>query len=109
MKLKSLLFACGLFYFFLILIYFFSHQQSGSGEDFIQEYGVASIGVRAFYCPQCLSRYCQTPAECRVCGLLLLTAPQLARAHQHLQPLAAFAEVVQNSTEKFFFLIFLHF
>uniref|UniRef100_A0A914HFZ0 ZZ-type domain-containing protein n=1 Tax=Globodera rostochiensis TaxID=31243 RepID=A0A914HFZ0_GLORO len=47
---------------------------------------------RAFFCPQCGSRYCQTPVECRICGLLLLTAPQLARAHQHLESLPAFVE-----------------
>ena len=48
---------------------------------------------KAFYCSRCAARYCQTPTECKVCGLLLLTAPQLARAHQHLLPLPAFAEV----------------
>uniref|UniRef100_A0A915P5R2 ZZ-type domain-containing protein n=1 Tax=Meloidogyne floridensis TaxID=298350 RepID=A0A915P5R2_9BILA len=46
----------------------------------------------AYICPQCGSHYCQTPTTCRVCGLLLLTAPQLARAHQHLEPLPAFLE-----------------
>jgi len=63
------------------------HQsQSKSAEKTNQD-------QRAFFCPQCGARYCQTPTECRICGLLLLTAPQLARAHQHLQPLPAFAEV----------------
>jgi len=47
---------------------------------------------RAFYCPRCGARYCQTPVECRLCSLLLITAPQLARAHQHLEPLDPFAE-----------------
>ncbi|KAL7080506.1 hypothetical protein ACQ4LE_000784 [Meloidogyne hapla] len=46
----------------------------------------------SYICPQCGSHYCQTPTTCSVCGLLLLTAPQLARAHQHLEPLPAFLE-----------------
>uniref|UniRef100_A0A914C4P9 General transcription factor IIH subunit n=1 Tax=Acrobeloides nanus TaxID=290746 RepID=A0A914C4P9_9BILA len=48
---------------------------------------------RAYFCPQCDARYCSVPIECRICGLTLLTAPQLARAHQNLTPLLAFAEV----------------
>lgn len=50
----------------------------------------------AFFCPQCDSKYCHTPVQCRFCGLLLLTSPQLARAHQHLEPLPAFKEGMSN-------------
>lgn len=52
---------------------------------------------RAYFCVQCGARYCSLPIECRVCGLLLITAPQLARAHQHLTPLPAFAEIDKPS------------
>uniref|UniRef100_A0A915ELT2 Importin N-terminal domain-containing protein n=1 Tax=Ditylenchus dipsaci TaxID=166011 RepID=A0A915ELT2_9BILA len=58
--------------------------------------------LRTFYCPQCSARYCQTPTECRICGLLLLTAPQLARSHQHLQPLPAFSEVSSQQGKQCF-------
>lgn len=52
--------------------------------------------LRSFFCPQCGARYCQTPVQCRICGLLLLTAPQLARAHQHMEPLQTFVESVPS-------------
>ncbi|KAI1728965.1 ssl1-like domain-containing protein [Ditylenchus destructor] len=66
------------------------HQTDKSGAS------ICDNATRAFFCPQCAARYCQTPTECRVCGLLLLTAPQLARSHQHLQPLSAFLEITSE-------------
>lgn len=45
-----------------------------------------------YFCPQCLSKYCELPVECRVCGLTLLAAPHLARSYHHLFPLASFEE-----------------
>ena len=46
-----------------------------------------------YVCPQCLSKYCALPAECGVCGLVLVAAPLLSRAFRHLFPLAPFAEL----------------
>ncbi|VDK54557.1 unnamed protein product [Anisakis simplex] len=48
---------------------------------------------RGFLCPQCGARYCGLPVECRVCKLMLISAPQLARSFHHLLPLPAFKEV----------------
>ncbi|KAI6190392.1 GPN-loop GTPase 3 [Aphelenchoides bicaudatus] len=46
-----------------------------------------------FICQQCGAHFCSTPIECTVCGMLLITAPQLARAFQHLTELDKFTEV----------------
>ncbi|CAG0880625.1 unnamed protein product, partial [Darwinula stevensoni] len=46
-----------------------------------------------YLCPQCSSKYCHIPVECRVCGLTLVSAPHLARSYHHLFPLPAFEEV----------------
>jgi len=53
------------------------------------------LSTRGYYCPQCSAKYCSLPAECRVCGLMLVTAPHLARSYRHLFPLAMFTEVVR--------------
>ncbi|VDM63142.1 unnamed protein product [Angiostrongylus costaricensis] len=45
---------------------------------------------RGFLCEQCGARHCSLPAECRICRLTLVSAPQLARAFRHLVPLPAF-------------------
>ncbi|KAI6198888.1 GPN-loop GTPase 3 [Aphelenchoides besseyi] len=47
---------------------------------------------QTFVCQQCGANFCSTPAECTVCGILLITAPQLARAFQHLVELDKFEE-----------------
>lgn len=46
-----------------------------------------------FVCQQCGAHFCSTPIECTVCGMLLITAPQLARAFQHLIELEKFTEI----------------
>ncbi|CAK5077344.1 unnamed protein product [Meloidogyne enterolobii] len=74
------------------------HELAGDALDLSKQ------NEYAYICPQCGSHYCQTPTTCRVCGLLLLTAPQLARAHQHLEPLPAFVE--STPIEGFSFIIF---
>jgi transcription initiation factor TFIIH subunit 2 len=45
-----------------------------------------------YFCPQCSSKYCQIPVECRTCGLTLASAPHLARSYHHLFPLKPFTE-----------------
>ncbi|XP_039283626.1 general transcription factor IIH subunit 2 [Nilaparvata lugens] len=45
-----------------------------------------------YFCPQCRSNYCQLPAECRVCGLTLISAPHLARSYHHLFPVRPFSQ-----------------
>ncbi|XP_003737828.1 general transcription factor IIH subunit 2 [Galendromus occidentalis] len=50
------------------------------------------ITTGGFLCPQCKSKYCELPAECRICGLTLVSAPHLARSYHHLFPLDNFKE-----------------
>ncbi|KAK8749418.1 hypothetical protein OTU49_015348 [Cherax quadricarinatus] len=56
------------------------------------------LNTRGYYCPQCTAKYCDLPAECRVCGLMLVTAPHLARSYRHLFPLKQFDEVLVEET-----------
>lgn len=58
--------------------------------------GPSSLG---YFCPQCRSKYCELPIECKVCSLTLVSAPHLARSYHHLFPLEAFKEVpIPSST-----------
>ncbi|CAG0914436.1 unnamed protein product [Notodromas monacha] len=57
---------------------------------------VSNTAVRildeGYFCPQCCSKYCQIPVECKICGLTLASAPHLARSYHHLFPLKPFSE-----------------
>ncbi|XP_006813644.1 general transcription factor IIH subunit 2-like [Saccoglossus kowalevskii] len=46
-----------------------------------------------YFCPQCKSKYCELPIECKACGLTLVSAPHLARSFHHLFPLESFQEI----------------
>ncbi|XP_043248093.1 general transcription factor IIH subunit 2 [Colletes gigas] len=46
-----------------------------------------------YLCPQCLSKHCELPVECRACGLTLVSAPHLARSYHYLFPVEPFREV----------------
>lgn len=46
-----------------------------------------------YLCPQCLSKHCELPVECRACGLTLVSAPHLARSYHYLFPIKHFKEV----------------
>lgn len=48
------------------------------------------IRAGGFFCPQCLSKYCELPVDCSVCGLSLISSPQLARSYHHLFPISMF-------------------
>ena len=45
-----------------------------------------------YNCPQCGSRYCELPVECKQCGLTLVSAPHLARSCHHLFHIKPFIE-----------------
>lgn len=51
------------------------------------------FGTSGYFCPQCRSKYCELPVECKACGLTLVSAPHLARSYHHLFPLDYFEEV----------------
>ncbi|RZF36005.1 hypothetical protein LSTR_LSTR005821 [Laodelphax striatellus] len=55
--------------------------------------GDCKLRAGGYFCPQCRSNYCQLPAECRVCGLTLISAPHLARSYHHLFPVRAFTQL----------------
>ncbi|CAI4231135.1 unnamed protein product [Auanema sp. JU1783] len=57
------------------------------------------VSDRGFLCEQCGARHCSLPAECRICKLTLVAAPQLARAFRHLLPLPAFQSVTIEEDE----------
>jgi len=50
------------------------------------------LTLGGYPCPQCLSKYCQLPIDCRICGLTLVSSPHLARSFHHLFPVALFTE-----------------
>ncbi|GAA5973148.1 hypothetical protein JCM11641_006293 [Rhodosporidiobolus odoratus] len=50
-----------------------------------------------YSCPRCKSRICDVPTECRVCGLTVVNAPQLARSYRHLFPVANYERVMHPS------------
>ncbi|KAL3861882.1 hypothetical protein ACJMK2_007896 [Sinanodonta woodiana] len=81
----------------------FPHHQLGSDKnghekpsmcmchlDSKSTQGFSSTG---YFCPQCKSKYCELPIECKACGLTLVSAPHLARSYHHLFPLEAFHEM----------------
>ncbi|GFY39898.1 general transcription factor IIH subunit 2 [Trichonephila inaurata madagascariensis] len=57
------------------------------------------FGTEGYYCPQCNSKYCELPVECKACGLTLVSAPHLARSFHHLFPLDCFNEIPLSSLE----------
>lgn len=46
------------------------------------------LKISGYSCPRCKSRICDVPTECRVCGLTVVNAPQLARSYRHLFPVS---------------------
>ncbi|ESO82529.1 hypothetical protein LOTGIDRAFT_223172 [Lottia gigantea] len=58
--------------------------------------GFSTVG---YFCPQCKSKYCELPVECKACGLTLVSAPHLARSYHHLFPLDSFKEIPRTTLE----------
>lgn len=56
-----------------------------------------NFGISGYFCPQCSSKYCDLPVECKVCGLTLVSASHLARSYHHLFPVEAFVEKTTTS------------
>lgn len=46
-----------------------------------------------YICPQCKSKYCELPVECKLCSLTLVSSPHLARSYHHLFPVKPFVEL----------------
>merc|ERR1711865_167688 len=45
-----------------------------------------------YLCPRCLSKMCELPSQCKVCGLSLMSSSHLARSYHHLFPVSRFNE-----------------
>ena len=45
-----------------------------------------------YTCPQCLSKFCELPTECQICGITLVSSAHLARSYHHLFPVPPFQE-----------------
>lgn len=71
-------------------------------SDIPKNKGGKTFTTTGYFCPQCKSKYCSLPTECKICGLPLVTGPQLARTYQHLFPLGPFreTEVVQGTNRE---------
>ncbi|KZV69517.1 TFIIH basal transcription factor complex, subunit SSL1 [Peniophora sp. CONT] len=55
-----------------------------------------------FLCPRCRARLCDVPTDCAVCGLMVVSAPHLARSFHHLFPVKPYAAIkdLVNSTPR---------
>ncbi|XP_014475117.1 PREDICTED: general transcription factor IIH subunit 2 isoform X3 [Dinoponera quadriceps] len=58
---------------------------------------VKLMSTTGYLCPQCLSKHCELPVECKACGLTLVSAPHLARSYHYLFPVATFQEIASES------------
>lgn len=58
----------------------------------------SKITSAGYMCPQCFSKHCELPVECRACGLTLVSAPHLARSYHYLFPVEHFTEVPYNKS-----------
>ncbi len=43
-----------------------------------------------YLCPRCLSKLCDVPTDCDICGLTIVSSPHLARSYHHLFPVKAY-------------------
>lgn len=83
----------------LIRMGFPYHQLSTSGDMpsmcmcHLDSSSSQGFGTKGYFCPQCKSKYCELPVECKACGLTLVSAPHLARSYHHLFPLDISKEV----------------
>lgn len=63
------------------------HLDSQSSQGF---------STTGYFCPQCKSKYCELPVECKACGLTLVSAPHLARSYHHLFPPDPYKEMLTS-------------
>ncbi|XP_073956673.1 general transcription factor IIH subunit 2 Ssl1 isoform X1 [Choristoneura fumiferana] len=61
------------------------------------------VGTEGHLCPQCRTKYCSLPAQCRTCGLTLASAPHLARSYHHLFPVDPYEEVPNEGQAQYCF------
>ncbi|CAL1548578.1 unnamed protein product [Lymnaea stagnalis] len=54
------------------------------------------FSTTGYFCPQCKSKYCELPIECKACSLTLVSAPHLARSYHHLFPPEPYKEFLTS-------------
>lgn len=88
------------FYVFLLLffsLFFFYYSHAENSDESVK------LMNTGYLCPQCFSKHCELPVECRACGLTLVSAPHLARSYHYLFPVESFKEVAFESNHLFCF------
>ncbi|KAF8806408.1 TFIIH basal transcription factor complex, subunit SSL1 [Phlegmacium glaucopus] len=56
----------------------------------------SELKSQGFLCPRCLSKVCDVPTDCDICGLMIVSSPHLARSYHHLFPVKPY-EAVQSA------------
>lgn len=53
----------------------------------------SELKSQGFLCPRCQSKVCDVPTDCDICGLMVVSAPHLARSYHHLFPVKPYDAV----------------
>jgi transcription initiation factor TFIIH subunit 2 len=53
----------------------------------------SELKSQGFLCPRCLSKVCDIPTDCDICGLMIVSSPHLARSYHHLFPVKPYEAV----------------
>ncbi|KAF9529385.1 Ssl1-like-domain-containing protein [Crepidotus variabilis] len=56
----------------------------------------SELKSQGFLCPRCLSKVCDVPTDCDVCGLMIVSSPHLARSYHHLFPVKTFTAIMKD-------------
>lgn len=59
------------------------------------------MGYGGYFCPQCNSKFCELPTDCRTCGLTLVSSPHLARSYHHLFPVPIYTEIKHQDVHNY--------
>jgi len=54
----------------------------------------SELRSQGFLCPRCLSKMCDVPTDCDVCGLMVVSSPHLARSYHHLFPVKPYVAML---------------
>jgi len=73
----------------------FPQQLTGSAPSLCACHRELKYG--GYSCPQCNSKFCELPIDCKICNLTLVSSPHLARSYHHLFPVPIFEELKQEA------------
>lgn len=69
----------------------FPSRRSDSTQSFCACHNEITPG--GYVCPKCSSKYCHLPCKCKICDLMLVSSPHLARSFHHLFPVEDFIDL----------------